>query len=70
MNDVVVLTSAGTRPGIDAAERARRTASIDYARGSMRLEGFVLSADVEALNQRYIDGEIDSAQHSAAVLAL
>ena len=70
MNDVVVLTPAGARPGIDAAERARRKASIDYARGSMRLEGFVLSAEVEALNQRYIDGDIDSAEHSATVLAL
>lgn len=53
---------------IDAEERARRKAAIDYARGSMRHEGFVFDAAVEELNRRYIDGEITSAEHSAALL--
>ncbi len=46
---------------------ARRKAAIDYARGSVRLEGFVVSASVEELNRRYIDGEMTSAEHSAAI---
>jgi ferric-dicitrate binding protein FerR (iron transport regulator) len=50
-------------------ERARRKAAIDYARGSVRLEGFVLNDAAEELNRRYIDGEITSAEHSAAIRA-
>lgn len=53
---------------IEAEERARRKAAIDYARGSMRLEGFVFDEAVEEVNRRYIDGKINSAAHSAALL--
>jgi hypothetical protein len=54
-------------PLISAEESARRKAAIDYARGSVRLEGFVLDAEVERLNQRYITGEISGDEHSAAI---
>jgi hypothetical protein len=54
-------------PLISAEESARRKAAIDYARGSVRLEGFVLDAEVEQLNQRYISGEISGDEHSAAI---
>jgi hypothetical protein len=56
-------------PKISDAERAKRKAAVDYARGSVRLEGFVLSEFAEDLNRRYINGEITRAEKTAAVLA-
>jgi hypothetical protein len=52
---------------ITEAERARRKEAIDFARGSVRLEGFHLGPDVEELNRRYIAGEMSSDEHSAAI---
>jgi hypothetical protein len=57
------------KAGISAEERARRKASVDYARGSVRLEGVVLSTFVEEMNRRYIDGEITGEQLTAAIKA-
>ena len=54
---------------IDAEERARRQAAIDFARGSVRFEGVILPPELEAINQRYIEGHIDSAEHSRLCLA-
>jgi len=54
--------------GISAEERARRKAAIDYARGSVRLEGFIVSPFAEDLNRRYIDGEISREELTAAIL--
>lgn len=48
-------------------EKARRRKAIDYARASVRLEGFVLDDEIERLNERYVAGEITSDEHSAAV---
>src|SRR5260370_21031279 len=42
---------------ISGEERGRRKKAVNCARSSVRLEGFVLDADIEALNQRYINGE-------------
>lgn len=56
-----------TKPVIAEAERARRQEAVDYARTSVRLEGFVLSPEVEELNRRYVAGEITSAEHSEAI---
>jgi hypothetical protein len=58
-----------TKIRISDEERARRKAAIDYARGSVRLEGFVVSDRAEELNRRYINGEITSAEHSTAIRA-
>ena len=52
---------------ITAEERARRQKAVDYAERSIRLEGFELDAETMALNQRYVDGEITSEEHSAAI---
>ena len=52
---------------ISTEERARRQKAIDTARRSIRLEGFELDAETEALNRRYIDGDITSEEHSAAI---
>lgn len=56
-------------PAISEAERARRVGEINFARGSVRYEGGTLRDDIEQLNARYIAGEIDSDQLTAAILA-
>lgn len=43
---------------ISAAERAKRLAASNFARGSVRLEGFIVSPECEALQSQYVDGEI------------
>ena len=48
-------------------ERALRIEAVDYARASVRLEGFVLDDTAEALFARYIDGELTRAQLNAEV---
>jgi Antitoxin VbhA len=52
--------NAVLNPTITAAESAKRKAAIDFARGSVRLEGVVLSSEIESINQQYIDGQIDA----------
>jgi hypothetical protein len=56
-------------PPISEAERARREREVSFARCSVRYEGGILSEEVERLNARYIDGEIDSDELTAAILA-
>lgn len=53
---------------ISEQERQRRSEAIRKARNSVRLEGVVLDAEIEALNQRFIDGEIDKAEHTRLIL--
>ncbi len=64
-----ILTPHDLHPEIDEQERARRKAAIDFARGSVRLEGFVLSSVVEEINRRFIDGALTGDEHVAAVKA-
>ena len=56
--------NAVLKPRITDAQRLQRKAAIDFARGSVRLEGVLLSAEIERLNQRYIDGELSSEEHT------
>lgn len=58
-----------TRPPISEAKRVRREGEVSFARGSIRYEGGILSEEVERLNARYINGEIDSDELTAAILA-
>ena len=58
-----------THPTISEAERARREREVSFAQGSVRYEGGILPDEVERLNARYIDGEIDSDELTAAILA-
>jgi hypothetical protein len=60
---------AEKRVTISPEERARRQAAVDYARGSVRLEGFAVSSFAEELNRRYVDGEITRKELTAALLA-
>lgn len=48
-------------------EREARLRAINVARGSVRLEGFVLSPEVEEINRRFIDGELTGDEHIAAI---
>jgi hypothetical protein len=54
---------------ISAIERTRRHHEVDFARGSVRHEGGILSDEIEQLNARYIAGEIDSDGLTGAILA-
>ena len=47
---------------ISEQERARRKKTVDFARGSVRLEGHFLKPETEKLNQRYINGELSQAE--------
>ena len=59
-----------TTPIMSPEVRVQRAAAVRFARNSVRLEGFPLSAEAEALNRRYLNGEITGAEHTAALLAL
>lgn len=58
------------RPRITPEERARREEAVSFARGSVRFEGFELNEQAEAINRRFIDGELTVAEHVAAIAAL
>ena len=62
-------SDAEPKPAMDVEEQARRQASVNYGRGSVRLEGFVLSPEIEDLNRRYIEGELSSEELTSAILA-
>jgi hypothetical protein len=55
---------------ISEEERQRRIEATNSARGSVRLEGFIVDDEVEALTARYIDGELTTEEHTAAILKL
>ncbi len=57
------------KPAISAEESARRQEAVDYARGSVRLEGFIPSDFSDELDRRYISGEISREEKTAALLA-
>ncbi len=42
-----------------ADEQAERQERVDFARGNVQLEGFVLDAGTEHICERYVRGEID-----------
>ena len=67
MNEPISAPTAP--PALDETERARRQREVDFARGSVRYEGGVLSSEIERLNACYIAGEIDSDALTAAILA-
>lgn len=64
-----VITPKKPEAKISAEEMERRKAAVDYARGSVRLEGFVVSPFAEEMNRRYINGEITRQELTAAILA-
>lgn len=59
-----------TVPLISEEERTRRQEAVRFARNSVRLEGFKLSAEAEELFQHYINGELTRPQLNEAVRKL
>jgi hypothetical protein len=57
-------------PVTGQAEQARRQREIDFARGSVRLEGGHLTDEIERLNAGYVAGEIDSDGVTTAILGV
>lgn len=55
-------------PAISIEEQARRKHAIDFARGSVRFEGFVLDAETEALFADYVAGKLDRPALNSAIL--
>ena len=54
---------------ITEQEKNRRKDIINFARGNVRFEGIILSDKVEEINQKYINGEIDKAEHTELCIA-
>ena len=69
MNDLTLSPATAREVPITEAERARRQAADDYARASLRLEGFTPSAVSDELTRRYINGEITRGEITAAIRA-
>ena len=65
-----MMKERDSTPAISAEERARRQRAVDFARGSVRFEGFILGPEVEELNRRFIEGELTSDEHVAETLRL
>ena len=58
------------RTALSPEERARRQKAVDFARGSVRLEGFVLDDAAERLFARYVAGALSREELNAEVLKL
>lgn len=69
MNDLKLSHAVTPEISISQAERVRRKAADDYARASLRLEGFTPSEFSDQLTRRYIDGEITRSELTSAILA-
>lgn len=54
---------------ISEEERILRKKAIDFARGSVRLEGCILDAEIERLNAEFIAGNLTNEEHSRACQA-
>ncbi|MFA9440833.1 antitoxin VbhA family protein [Uliginosibacterium sp. sgz301328] len=54
---------------ISETERLRRKDAINFARGSVRLEGCILDAEIERLNDAFINGDLTTEEHSRACRA-
>ena len=55
---------------ISAEERQKRQDNLNFARGNVRLEGFILDDETEALYARYVNGELNRPELNAAILRL
>ena len=58
------------RPALSDEEQARRRKAVETARASNQLSGFEPDPEAEALNARYIAGELTRDELTAAILVL
>lgn len=54
---------------ISAAEKRRRSKAIAFARGSVALEGFTVTDEVDAISQQFIEGELNFDEMTEAMNA-
>ncbi len=64
-----VNSASPAQAPISEDERVRRQREVDFAQGSIRYEGGILSGEIERLNASYVAGEISSEELTAAILA-
>lgn len=57
------------RPTISEEESARRAYAVNFGAGSTRFEGGVLTEEAEAINARFVAGELTEAEWIAAMVA-
>ena len=69
-SDPTIPNGKTVRPTLSDEERARRRKAVETARASNQLSGFEPDPEAEALNARYIAGELTSDELTAAILAL
>jgi hypothetical protein len=50
-------------------ERACRQHAVDFGRGSVELSGGQITPEADALNRRYVAGELSETDHIEALLA-
>ena len=55
-------------PEVSDNERARRQRAVDFGRGSVELSGGKITPEAEALNRRYVAGELSETDHIEALL--
>ena len=67
MNAVTPLSAP--RPLISAAERERRLEAVNFARGSVRYEGGILTPEVEAIGAQFVAGELTLDEYVEAIKA-
>lgn len=53
---------------ISTDEKQKRAEAVQFAMGSVRLEGVILPEEVLSLNTRFINGEIDNAEHTRLLI--
>ena len=63
-------TGKPSRRALSSDELARRRKAVETARVSSQLSGFEPDPEAEALNARYITGELTRDELTAAILAL
>ena len=57
-------------PAINADEQTRRQHAVDFARGSVRFEGFVLSKKAERVGERFVAGTLTVPEYVDAIKAI
>lgn len=55
---------------ITPEEKAKRARAVAFGTANVRLEGFAIGPEAQAINDRYINGEISSAEQMELILAL
>lgn len=64
---MTAMLKSFNRHSLSIEERQKRQRAVDYARGSVRLEGFTLSPEVEKINRRFVNGELSPAELVTAI---